>query len=158
MPTYTQGLDITLPEGIYEFVVADANDKRSQGGNDMIELQLIIKGPDGQESKVYDNLVFTPKAFWKIDMFRVCTGDKVVKGQSVEFDATDCLDRTGKCYVIVDKYEGRERNKVSQPVFARYLNTSESTVEKWVSGAKKPSGAALKLLAIVEKHGIQILA
>ncbi|MDR2214090.1 MAG: DNA-binding transcriptional regulator, partial [Pseudomonadales bacterium] len=25
----------------------------------------------------------------------------------------------------------RERNKVSQPVFARYLNTSESTVEKW---------------------------
>jgi len=52
----------------------------------------------------------------------------------------------------------RERNKVSQPVFARYLNTSESTVEKWESGAKKPSGAALKLLSIVEKHGLQILA
>ena len=52
----------------------------------------------------------------------------------------------------------RERNKVSQPVFARYLNTSESTVEKWETGAKKPSGAALKLLSIVEKHGIQILA
>ena len=52
----------------------------------------------------------------------------------------------------------RERNKVSQPVFARYLNTSESTVEKWETGAKKPSGAALKLLSIVQKHGIQILA
>lgn len=52
----------------------------------------------------------------------------------------------------------RERNKVSQPVFARYLNTSESTVEKWETGAKKPSGAALKLLSIVEKHGLQILA
>jgi putative transcriptional regulator len=52
----------------------------------------------------------------------------------------------------------RERNKVSQPVFARYLNTSESTVEKWETGAKRPSGAALKLLSIVEKHGIQILA
>jgi putative transcriptional regulator len=52
----------------------------------------------------------------------------------------------------------RERNKVSQPVFARYLNTSESTVEKWETGTKKPSGAALKLLSIVEKHGIQILA
>lgn len=51
----------------------------------------------------------------------------------------------------------RERNKVSQPVFARYLNTSESTVEKWETGAKKPSGAALKLLSIVDKHGIQIL-
>lgn len=52
----------------------------------------------------------------------------------------------------------RERQRVSQPVFARYLNTSESTVEKWETGAKKPSGMALKLLAIVEKHGLQMLA
>ena len=52
----------------------------------------------------------------------------------------------------------RERQRVSQPVFARYLNTSESTVEKWESGAKKPSGMALKLLSIVEKHGLKVLA
>jgi putative transcriptional regulator len=51
----------------------------------------------------------------------------------------------------------RERQRVSQPVFARYLNTSESTVEKWESGAKKPSGMALKLLDIVEKHGLKVL-
>jgi putative transcriptional regulator len=52
----------------------------------------------------------------------------------------------------------RERHRVSQPVFARYLNTSESTIEKWETGAKKPSGMALKLLAIVEKHGLKVLA
>ena len=52
----------------------------------------------------------------------------------------------------------RQSQKVSQPVFARYLNTSESTIEKWETGAKKPSGMALKLLAIVQKHGLQILA
>jgi putative transcriptional regulator len=52
----------------------------------------------------------------------------------------------------------RESNHVSQPVFARYLNTSESTVQKWESGAKRPSGPALKLLAIVQKHGLQVLA
>lgn len=51
----------------------------------------------------------------------------------------------------------RERVRVSQPVFARYLNTSESTIEKWETGAKKPSGMALKLLSIVEKHGLEIL-
>ena len=51
----------------------------------------------------------------------------------------------------------REANKVSQPVFARYLNTSESTVEKWETGAKKPSGSALKLLSLVQKHGLRIL-
>jgi putative transcriptional regulator len=52
----------------------------------------------------------------------------------------------------------RTSQRVSQPVFARYLNTSESTVEKWESGAKKPSGMALKLLDIVEKHGLSVLA
>ena len=52
----------------------------------------------------------------------------------------------------------RESQHVSQPVFARYLNTSESTVGKWETGAKRPSGMALKLLDIVEKHGLRILA
>jgi len=47
----------------------------------------------------------------------------------------------------------RESQKVSQPVFARYLNTSKSTIEKWES-----SGMALKLLDIVEKHGLKVLA
>ena len=52
----------------------------------------------------------------------------------------------------------RESLHISQPVFARYLNTSESTVEKWETGAKKPSGIALKLLAVVQKYGLKMLA
>ena len=52
----------------------------------------------------------------------------------------------------------RTRNKISQPVFACYLNTSESTIEKWETGAKKPSGMALKLLDVVRKHGLEVLA
>ena len=43
-----------------------------------------------------------------------------------------------------------ENNHASQPVFARYLNTSESTIQKWETGAKRPSGVALKLLVIVQ--------
>jgi putative transcriptional regulator len=31
-------------------------------------------------------------------------------------------------------------------------------VEKWETGVKKPSGMALKLLDIVQKHGLKILA
>ncbi|RWX78937.1 DNA-binding transcriptional regulator [Neorhizobium lilium] len=52
----------------------------------------------------------------------------------------------------------REDNRISQPVFARYLNTSESTVQKWESGAKRPSGPALKLLDIVRRHGLRVLS
>jgi len=52
----------------------------------------------------------------------------------------------------------REGAHVSQPVFARYLNTSESTLQKWEAGTKRPSGMALKLLAVVEEHGLKVLA
>lgn len=72
-----------------------------------------------------------------------------------DFDAT-CLSAP-PAYAPKDIQRLREANRVSQPVFARYLNTSESTVEKWETGAKRPSGMALKLLAIVEKHGLQVL-
>ena len=52
----------------------------------------------------------------------------------------------------------RDQLNVSQPVFARYLNTSVSTVQKWESGAKRPGGLALKLFTIVQKHGLEVLA
>ncbi|HCT5878201.1 DNA-binding transcriptional regulator [Morganella morganii] len=53
--------------------------------------------------------------------------------------------------------ELREKLNVSQPVFARYLNTSVSTVQKWESGAKRPCGLSLKLLTVVQKHGLKVL-
>lgn len=51
----------------------------------------------------------------------------------------------------------RAQAKVSQAVFARRLNTSASTVEKWETGVKRPSGVALKMLAVVKKHGFAVL-
>lgn len=40
---------------------------------------------------------------------------------------------------------------VSQAIFATFLNTSVSTVQKWEIGNKKPSGIALKMLHLVQK-------
>jgi len=52
----------------------------------------------------------------------------------------------------------REQARVCQPVFARYLNTSESTVQKWEAGTKRPRGMALKLLDVVNRHGLAVLS
>lgn len=52
----------------------------------------------------------------------------------------------------------RERERVSQTVFANYLNVTPNLVSKWERGEKKPSGPALKLLSLVEKHGISAVA
>lgn len=52
----------------------------------------------------------------------------------------------------------REDSHVSQAVFARLLNTSLSTVQKWEIGQKKPAGTALKLLHLVQKRGLEVVA
>ncbi len=52
----------------------------------------------------------------------------------------------------------RERNKASQAVFAAYLNTSPSTVQKWEQGQKRPNGPSLKLLNLVAERGLEVLA
>ena len=49
-------------------------------------------------------------------------------------------------------------NKVSQAVFAKYLNIQAVTVKKWELGEKSPGGSALKLLQIVKNNGLKILA
>jgi putative transcriptional regulator len=49
----------------------------------------------------------------------------------------------------------REEAHISQAVFAAVLNTSLSTVQKWETGNKKPSGPSLKLLNIIERKGLE---
>ena len=72
-----------------------------------------------------------------------------------EFDAL-CLEPV-KSMSPVQIRRLRRRNHVSQAVFAAYLNTSLSTVQKWERGQKKPNGPSLKLLNLVERKGLEVL-
>ena len=73
-----------------------------------------------------------------------------------EFDAL-CLPPV-KDYTAAQIKRIRVVNKASQGVFAAYLNTSTSTVQKWEQGKKKPNGPSKKLLNIVERKGLEVLA
>jgi hypothetical protein len=115
MPEYTQGAVQVLPEGDYKFVVDDAGEKESKQHNPMIELQLLVyPEPTKPGIRIFDNLVFTENAYWKIDAFRICTGETLTEGQKVSFEADDCIDRQGRVYLIVETYEKRTRNKVGE--------------------------------------------
>jgi len=52
----------------------------------------------------------------------------------------------------------REREHVNQSVVANYLNVTASLVSKWERGEKRPAGASLKLLSLVEKRGLATVA
>jgi putative transcriptional regulator len=52
----------------------------------------------------------------------------------------------------------RTREKASQAVFAAYLNVTPSLISKWERGEKNPQGTSLKLLSLVEKKGLEVIA
>ena len=73
-----------------------------------------------------------------------------------EFDVA-CLPPI-KHYTPTQIKRIRTHNHASQAVFAAYLNTTPSTIQKWEQGQKSPSGLALKLLNLVDRHGLTLLA
>ena len=52
----------------------------------------------------------------------------------------------------------REREGLSQPVLAWYLNVSKNLISDWERGVRKPGGAALKLLNLVKSKGVQAIS
>jgi putative transcriptional regulator len=52
----------------------------------------------------------------------------------------------------------RQQLNLSQPLFASALSVSVRTVQAWEQGMRRPSGTALKLLAIAKKHPEVLLA
>lgn len=52
----------------------------------------------------------------------------------------------------------RDKTQMSQPMFADLLNVGSSTVAQWEQGKKKPSGASARLLDLIDRKGIEVLA
>ncbi len=79
-------------------------------------------------------------------------------------DATTMHEFNAMCLTPIESLSPREikslrlREKVSQGVFALYLNTSVSTVQQWERGEKHPRGIALKMLNLIAKKGLQAIA
>lgn len=73
-----------------------------------------------------------------------------------EFDAL-CLPPV-KQYSPKEIKALRERCRVSQGVFAAFLNVGKTTVAQWEQGVKKPGNSSRKLLDIVDRKGIDALA
>ena len=67
------------------------------------------------------------------------------------------------CLTPVPAYEAadvkalRERENVSRRVMARYLNVAPDLIGEWEEGVKRPSGAARKLLSLIESKGLSAL-
>jgi putative transcriptional regulator len=87
------------------------------------------------------------------DLYKVGAVDKMTMRKFDALCLTPIEDMTPKKIRAL-----RTREKTSQTVFAALLNVTPSLVSKWERGEKKPRGASLKLLTLVQKKGLEIVA
>lgn len=134
MPAYTSGTPteggvVILKPGIYLALVTEAKDDKSKNNNPMIDLTLALYKFDKTNkkaiktgAKAWDSLVFTEKAFWKIDQFRAATGETFEAGVEVEITSQWCMSRRGWVRVGNEtieqgKHAGKEKNVIEQWLF-----------------------------------------
>lgn len=107
------GFDPILEKGRYRFCVADAEQKKSKAGNPMIEFKARHLKEDGSKGRaVYGNLVFTEKAYWKIDQFLSACGRHPGEGEAIEIDTDDMVGWEFDADVEITRDDkGRDRNE-----------------------------------------------
>jgi putative transcriptional regulator len=103
---------------------------------------------------------------------RISTGAAIIEAlqEAIDFKAGKKTGATTRTVTArrakatpAPKYRGdqiarlRQRMNLSQPVFADALNVSSASVKSWEQGVNEPSGAALRLLQIAERHPEVIL-
>jgi hypothetical protein len=115
-----------LPKGEYDFEVVEAYDKKSSAGNEMISLVLHVFDNEGNYHTVFDWLVSTDGAEYKVRHFCATTGtlDKYDAGNLV---ADDCKELTGKAKIVIKKDKAGnypDKNGVSD-----YVQPTDSTAK-----------------------------
>lgn len=60
-------------------------------------------------------------------------------------------------YTAEEIQQIRKKQNLSQAVFAKYLNISPATVRSLEQGQRHAHGAILKLINIVDRHGVNFL-
>ncbi len=85
-------------------------------------------------------------------LHRVNIIDKKTLRELTDDDLPEIIEYTGEEIQLL-----RKKQKLSQAVFAKYLNVSPAIIRSLEQGTRHAHGAILKLLNIVNKHGIDAL-
>ena len=141
MPTYTQQ-EPKAPQitaGKFKVEIEGAELKFSdRSKNEYIRLKCRVKLSDGTNgSTIYDNMVFTPKAAWKIDQVREALGFAIVPNEPASVEPEDLLGRTGT--VIVEFNEESGYHEVSRWVSPKELAEAKAILNMPSKAAPKTS-------------------
>jgi len=126
----SENMNLLIP-GIYDFIVLDATNEVSKKGNEMIKLILRIKNDD-KTYNIFDYLVATEAAAFKIKQFAQCVGleNELTKGK---ISNTDCFEKTGTAEITIKSDETGQypdKNVVKRYIFSRKENALRESIKQ----------------------------
>ena len=100
--------------GTYRLRVLEAKEDTSKGGNDMIKLKLRVIKEDGSDGPaLFDYLVMSENAGWKIDQFLSACGQHPGEGIEAVLDVDAMIGWECEAELSVETYQGKKSNKVA---------------------------------------------
>lgn len=91
-----------VPAGTYDFEVKSAEETVSKSGNDMVKLSIWIFSESGAKRVVFDYLVGTEAAQFKVRGFAAAVG-LLEEYDGGEMEAIDMEGKVGRCKIVVQK-------------------------------------------------------
>lgn len=127
--------------GDYDFNVHDASEEVSEAGNEMVKLTIHVLNPEGQRRTVFDYLVNSDKAQWKIRHFAEAVG-MVAQYEAGEMETADIVGRMGRLKLRIKPAQGQY---ATQNAVNDYIPLPKSALQPkqhhHVSSAKQPTTA-----------------
>lgn len=118
-----------LPEGEYDFFVTKVDKTTSQSsGAPMAVVTLQACGPDDAVVTVYDYLVLTRAAEWKLSAFFRAIGMKK-HGEPFVMNWDAVEGKTGRAELYVDEFEKQDGSKAKKNKVQRYLDKEAATAK-----------------------------
>jgi hypothetical protein len=105
-----------VPEGDYNLTIVKINPETvgERAKNAGAEMWRITYDIEGTNKKVFDNLVFVAKSFWRISNWWRALGQEVLPGK--ELDTGQPEDHLGseiKAHLTITEYNGEEQNDIA---------------------------------------------
>lgn len=116
LPAEAESMEFSIPPiGEYNFMVVDVEKTYAKSsGNPMLKVRLDLQGADGC---VWDNLVISEKAMFKLITFFESVGVKK-KGEPLTMPIGEAADRAvnceGRCKIKHEEYNGKLGAKVDK--------------------------------------------
>src|SRR3954466_384733 len=102
----------TPPEGDYKLEVLEANNGKSNGGNEQIEFILEIAEGKYKGQKVWFYCPLAENSLWKLHAFLTALGEEVPEDET-DIDLSDLIGREVVGVLTHEVYQGRKKAKMT---------------------------------------------